>query len=253
MPYNLNVGSATINGDTFITSSRLVLRGTQPTLYLRDTDNRSGMIHMNGNNMYSLNASGNDSETWTQQNGQDWAFRLDMYTNEARFGGHTVFATNVWNNSGENENRIYYGASSTTYIRGAGSILGSSIVFRSPAQQDMGYFNSNNLYCYGPISLSDRRIKRDIEEINDETALYMLLLIQPTTSYYRDETRNNGKVYGFIAQQVKEVIPDAISITKDIIANIYKTCLVSNKREIYHSIPQDVAIDTEVSTGDGVG
>ena len=56
-----------------------------------------------------------------------------------------------------------------------------------------------------------------------------------------------GKVFGFIAQQIKEVIPEAISMEKRIIANIYKTCLVYNKREIYHSIPQDVAIDTDVS------
>ncbi len=38
---NLLAGSATINGDTFINSSRLVLRGDQPTLYLRDYNNRS--------------------------------------------------------------------------------------------------------------------------------------------------------------------------------------------------------------------
>jgi hypothetical protein len=96
--------------------------------------------------------------------------------------------------------------------------------------------------------LSDRRIKRDIEEINDDDALNKILLVQPTTYYYRDEARNrgNGKVYGFIAQQIKEVIPDAVHTTKDIIANIYKTCLISNKREIYCSIPQDVPIDTEV-------
>ena len=50
----------------------------------------------------------------------------------------------------------------------------------------------------------------------------------------------------FIAQQIKEVIPNAVHTTKEIIANVYKTCLVYNKREIYHSIPQDVAIDTEV-------
>ena len=75
-----------------------------------------------------------------------------------------------------------------------------------------------------------------------------ILLVQPTTYYYRDETRNrgNGKVYGFIAQQIKEVIPDAVHTTKEIIANIYKTCLIYNKREIHHSIPQDVEIDTEV-------
>jgi hypothetical protein len=83
----------------------------------------------------------------------------------------------------------------------------------------------------------------------------MLLLVQPTTYYYRDEARNrgNGKVYGFITQQIKEVIPDAVHTTQDIIANIYKTCLVYNKCEIYHSIPPDVVIDTEVMIYDKEG
>ena len=83
----------------------------------------------------------------------------------------------------------------------------------------------------------------------------MLLLVQPTTYYYRDEARNkgNGKVYGFIAQQIKEVIPEAVKTTSDIIPNIYKTCLIYNKREIYHSIPQDVVIDTEVHILDKEG
>ncbi len=114
---------------------------------------------------------------------------------------------------------------------------------------DMGYFDANtNFWTYGLYNLSDRRIKRDIVEINDDDALNKILLIQPTTYYYKDEARNkdNGKIYGFIAQQIKEVIPDTVSITQDIIANIYKTCLVYNKREIYHNIPQDVVIDTEI-------
>jgi hypothetical protein len=103
--------------------------------------------------------------------------------------------------------------------------------------------------------MSDRRIKRDIVEINDDDALNKILLIQPTTYYYRDEARNmgNGKEYGFIAQQFKEVIPDTVHTTKDIIANIYKTFLVYNKREIYHNIPEDVAIDTEVQIFDKEG
>jgi hypothetical protein len=119
----------------------------------------------------------------------------------------------------------------------------------------MAYFNASVLYCYGPFNLSDRRIKRDIVEINDETALNMILQVQPTTYYYRDEARNrgNGKVYGFIAQQIKEVIPDAVHTSKEVIANIYKTCLIYNKREIYYSIPQDVAIDTEVRILDKEG
>ncbi len=165
------------------------------------------------------------------------------------------FPNNVWNNSNEGETRIYFEQSSTTYIRGAGSTFGTSITFRAPNQANMAYFTANVLYCYGPVNLSDRRIKRDIEEINDETALNMILQVQPTTYYYRDEARNrgNGKVYGFIAQQIKEVIPDAVHTTKEIIANIYKTCLIYNKREIYHSIPQDVEIDTEVHILDKEG
>jgi hypothetical protein len=78
----LNVGS-----DLFIESSRLVLRGASPTIYLKDTNERSGMIHMNANVMYFLNASGADSETWLQQNGQDWCLQLNMNTNLATFGG----------------------------------------------------------------------------------------------------------------------------------------------------------------------
>ena len=41
-------------------------------------------------------------------------------------------------------------------------------------------------------------------------------------------------------------MPDATTIQEGLPPNIYKTCLVCNKREIYHSIPQDVPIDTEV-------
>jgi hypothetical protein len=79
--------TTSINGDLFITSSRLVLRGTSPTLYLRDTNERSGMIHMNSNVMYFLNGQSADSETWVQQNGQDWCLTLNMNNNNANFGG----------------------------------------------------------------------------------------------------------------------------------------------------------------------
>lgn len=168
--------------------------------------------------------------------------------------GAFYFPNNTWNNSNEGKNRIYFASSSTTYIK-AGNHAGRTIEFRSELDSAMAYIDNFSFYCYGPINLSDRRIKRDIEEINDDDALNKILLVQPTTYYYRDEARNkgNGKVYGFIAQQIKEVIPDAINITRDIIANIYKTCLVYNKREIYHSIPQDVAIDTEVQILDKEG
>jgi pimeloyl-ACP methyl ester carboxylesterase len=41
-------------------------------------------------------------------------------------------------------------------------------------------------------------------------------------------------------------MPEAVTIKEGLPPNIYKTCLIYNKREIYCSIPQDVPIDTEV-------
>ena len=166
--------------------------------------------------------------------------------------GAFYFANNVWHKTNEGSDRFHFGTSATTYFK-AGN-MGNTFQWRGSNDATFMYVESGTLY--GSLyNLSDSRIKRDIEEINDETALNLLLLIKPTTYYYKDEAKNkgNGKVYGFIAQQIKEVIPDAVSITADIIPNIYKICLVYNKREIYHSIPQDVAIDTEVHILDKEG
>jgi hypothetical protein len=199
---------------------------------------------------FCLNTAANNS---TNASSSDVCIRLhtDGYI---QFLRQSRWANDTWNKCVNGNDRLYFAPNATTYIKGGPSYT-SSIVFRNSSDADMAYFFNNLLYCYGPVNLSDRRIKRDIVEINDETALNMILQVQPTTYYYRDEARNrgNGKVYGFIAQQIKEVIPDAVHTTQEIIANIYKTCLVYNKREIYHSIPQDVAIDTDVHILDKEG
>jgi hypothetical protein len=162
--------------------------------------------------------------------------------------GPSYWGADLWHKSGDSKDRIYFATNATTYYKSGTGSLGRVHTWRNSLDQDVAYIDSYYFYTFGVGTISDRRIKRDIEEINDETALNMILLVQPVTYYYRDEARNkgNGKVYGFIAQQIKEVIPDAVMITKDIIANIYKTCLIYNKREIYHSIPLDVEIDTEI-------
>jgi hypothetical protein len=158
--------------------------------------------------------------------------------------------------SSDGRNRVYYANVSTTYLAGGNSQDSSFVFRRANDDVDLGYITSGGTMRFTSFSaLSDSRIKRDIEEINDDEALNKILLVQPTTYYYIDEARNkgNGKVHGFIAQQIKEVIPDAVMINKEIIPNIYKICLVYNKREIYHSIPQDIAIDTEVQIKDKDG
>ena len=69
---------------------------------------------------------------------------------------------------------------------------------------------------------SDIRIKEDIQDIIDDTALQSILSIEPKTYKYVDKlVRGDKKVFGFIAQQIREVIPEAITIEKSYIPNIY--------------------------------
>ena len=71
------------------------------------------------------------------------------------------------------------------------------------------------------ISTSDSRIKEDIQDINDDSALQLLLAVEPKTyKYINKVNKGHNKDYGFIAQQVREVIPDAITIKTDYIPNI---------------------------------
>jgi hypothetical protein len=170
--------------------------------------------------------------------------------------GRIICGENVWhglNTDGTNKGRLYFAQGNTgiSYLAGGDNgASGTTIEFRRFTDDArLAHISSGGtIYSYGTANYSDSRIKKDIEDINDDTALNKLLLIQPKTYNYIDVDRNKGfgKVYGFIAQQIREVIPEATTITSSIIPNIYKVCLINNKREIYHSIPLDVAIDTEV-------
>ena len=83
-------------------------------------------------------------------------------------------------------------------------------------------FNSGIWATGNIIASSDERIKTNINDISDDTALQMILSIQPKTYNYIDKVnRGNNKVYGFIAQQIKAVIPDAVKIEKEFIPNIF--------------------------------
>jgi hypothetical protein len=88
----------------------------------------------------------------------------------------------------------------------------------------------SSVWCKSRFTTSsDERIKKNIQDINDDGALQKILQIQPKTYEYIDKVeRNDGIVYGFIAQQIKEVIPEAVKIEKAVIPNILKVCNYNN-------------------------
>ena len=74
---------------------------------------------------------------------------------------------------------------------------------------------------------SDKRIKTDINDINGNSALDKFRQIKPVEYYYIDKFESGtNKKYGFIAQDVKQIIPESISIHKDYIPNIYDVATV---------------------------
>jgi len=88
----------------------------------------------------------------------------------------------------------------------------------------------SSVWCKSKYTVSsDERIKTNIQDINDDEALQKILLIQPKKYEYIDKVeRGNDVVFGFIAQQIKEVIPEAIKIEKSLIPNIFKVCQCLN-------------------------
>ena len=76
---------------------------------------------------------------------------------------------------------------------------------------------------------SDKRIKNNIVEIDDEKALQTLRLIKPKTYDYIDKIkRGNDNVIGFIAQEIQAIIPKAVTITKDYIPSFYTLCQIAS-------------------------
>jgi hypothetical protein len=87
-------------------------------------------------------------------------------------------------------------------------------------------FNSSIWTSGNVIASSDERIKTNISDLLDDSALQMILNIQPKTYNYidwrgRGANNKSDLVYGFLAQQIKGVIPDAVKLQTEFIPNIF--------------------------------
>jgi hypothetical protein len=78
-------------------------------------------------------------------------------------------------------------------------------------------------------SASDARIKKDIEDITDTHALEILRALKPRTYKYKDQTfKSKDNVYGFIAQEIRDVFPEATKMMRESIPNIMFMTTIQN-------------------------
>jgi len=73
----------------------------------------------------------------------------------------------------------------------------------------------------GTVSASDRRIKKNIADVNDSSALETFRLLQPKLYQYEDTyTRGSAPVWGFIAQEVADTLKLSTSKRVDYVPNV---------------------------------
>jgi hypothetical protein len=91
-----------------------------------------------------------------------------------------------------------------------------------------GAYFTNKVIAGHFATESDSRIKNNIVDIDDSKALSILRQIQPKTYEYVDKMqRGNDSVIGFIAQEIKAILPKAVSIISKHIPNFYTVCQVA--------------------------
>ncbi len=83
-------------------------------------------------------------------------------------------------------------------------------------------YAENDIRIGGTLYIhSDKRIKKNIRDIDGNTALSQIRKLQPKIYNYIDEVSKQGEVYGFIAQNVEDIILHSSIKTKDYIPNFY--------------------------------
>jgi hypothetical protein len=91
-----------------------------------------------------------------------------------------------------------------------------------------GIYADNRIAATEFNAFSDSRIKKNVVDINDSSALDKIRLLEPKIYNYIDEKqRGTSNVYGFIAQEVSNVLPYAVTVSTGDIPNILTNSNVS--------------------------
>jgi hypothetical protein len=104
----------------------------------------------------------------------------------------------------------------------------------------------------GLFIYSDKRIKNNIQTINDNQALLDFRQLNPCTYSYVDKIqRGNKTVYGFIAQEVEEVLPYACTTQVETVPNVYGIADVSGEYLILQNDATFNDLDTDLKDSSG--
>lgn len=185
-------------------------------------------------------ASGGDAELWLKTNTSSWSIWNNGSDDSLRFyegSDRVVFDGNgnvgigtsspacplhvhsySWTSVGDTHRWLTINAQSggTSWDGGFGGSIANTNYDTSIKAN--GWINSS-----GYIIRSDERIKKDIVDVEDDEALVKLRMLHPKKYRFIDEiARGAHQVYGFLANEVQEVLPDAIVEHPEEVPSIYQ-------------------------------
>jgi hypothetical protein len=130
------------------------------------------------------------------------------------------------------------GAGGNFFLTGTNLIQGSANIVTN-----ISLYCSDGIMSGGMLaSVSDARTKTDVLELSGQTSLDVLRALKPCTFQFIDPTKNaHEKTYGFIAQEVEQILPEAVVQSKDFIPSIMqKTTVQSNSVTVSGSVPEQL-------------
>jgi hypothetical protein len=152
-----------------------------------------------------------------QPNSSSYNFPLWVHTSNygGSSGNNFTFQNNqLW--------QIYYGGN------GSVTTTTTNVFPYNIAIATTGNLVANCIFAsYGPVVTSDIRIKKNIETIADEEGLQIIRQLHPCFYEHIDFIKNPGFVFGFIAQDVKDVLPSTIKFIEKSIPNIFESASVA--------------------------
>jgi hypothetical protein len=147
----------------------------------------------------------------------DAGYKLDV-NGTGRFSGITTFSSTggsglrVYGSAGTNQWDIYLNSTNLRFSDNTGT---GSIVFDRPISGTSATFSSlgtGTVYSNGGTltntNPSDLNLKTNVTPIN--YGLDEILKLNPVTFDWKNDTINQGKQYGFIAQEVQKIMPDLV-------------------------------------------
>ena len=260
------------------TPARLLhLKGTDPAIKLTDGSNNAYITYDDNNIRFHVSAAGADTEPTSSNTETNEVLRLrgGMKTTHVLYGLQVGLAYNNtytgWGSYDQATLKIPFYCTKTTSVHGTYTTWMNNhnyyVIYGYGAWNSwINYSGTSTLrgnipavaIFAGSIQVSgnihmysDRRIKKEIVDADDDSCLNIIRQIQNRKYKYIDpfsEKESNNEVYGFIAQEVESIIiPEAVGRSIQYIPNIMMEGDVvahsTNSNQYYITTSSDFTIE----------